>query len=317
MPKDTPPPTRRGPDPIVRGSRTPSDASWRADALGASRHTRWVDELRVPLDDHDPEKAATICAEVTRRALRDLAPAVILLGSEERRRLQALAAYVVFLFDFANQTGLEGERLAQINRVEFDLDRALDGEPPGQPVFISMARAHASSPWPQEALDALLSVARLRVSQPRPATVREAELDARRLGAALSEAWLGSGASDAWVDLAAGLVRVAELVGLRESVRRHRSRLAISELPEDWLATTGRANEIRAAVTAESLRIRKLMRQPAADSASRGTHRAARYARKAGLELLDRVDALGEEILEVPPSLGAISRLRLLASSWF
>src|SRR5439155_26703030 len=97
-----------------------------------------------------------------RGLLADFAPAVLLLSAEERRRVQALVAYIHTLFDFARQHGVEGERLAQINRWEFTLELALSGQKVGQPIFVAMVREHALRPWPEGALDEIASCARRR-----------------------------------------------------------------------------------------------------------------------------------------------------------
>ncbi len=117
----------------------PEGVAWRADALAGSRHRRLLDEIPRPQDDFDPARSAALCAAICRELLRDFAPGLALLEPAERRRLQALAAYVRTLFDFARQRGLEGERLAQINRWEFTLETALSGQAVGQPVFVAMA----------------------------------------------------------------------------------------------------------------------------------------------------------------------------------
>lgn len=140
-----------------------ADPSWRADALGRSRHSRLASEVREPLDDADPERAERMCAEVTRDALGDFAPALLLLSADRRRRTQALTAWTVALFDFALRpglAGLDGDRLAQINAWEFRTEEALDGNPPGQPVFVTMARENETRPWPREALDRVVAAAR-------------------------------------------------------------------------------------------------------------------------------------------------------------
>jgi hypothetical protein len=64
------------------------------------------------------------------------------------------------MLDFASQPGLEGERLAQLNRWEFETESALEGRPAGQPVFVAMSEAHRNRPWPTKALEALGRVAR-------------------------------------------------------------------------------------------------------------------------------------------------------------
>jgi len=140
--------------------RHPDEPAWRADALARSPHTRLADEVPQPLADFDEARAFALCGEICRALLGDLAPALLLLPRPERRRAQALAAWVRTLFDFARQRGVEGERLAHINRWEFALEEALAGRPVGQPVFVAMAAAARQRPWPAEALAAILAVAR-------------------------------------------------------------------------------------------------------------------------------------------------------------
>ncbi|MFQ5524831.1 MAG: hypothetical protein ACE5GX_01085 [Thermoanaerobaculia bacterium] len=141
----------------------PLDPAWRADALGRSRHSRLADEVRNRVDDSDPGRAELVCARIAREALGDYAPALILLSKERRRRAQALAAWTATLFDLALRpglAGLDGDRLAQINAWEFQTEEALEGDPPGQPVFVMLARVGEGEPWPREALDRIVAAAR-------------------------------------------------------------------------------------------------------------------------------------------------------------
>ena len=125
-----------------------------------SSHSRLIDELCAPTHDPDPQRARTLCAEICRELLADLAPVLLLLPAAERRRVQALTAYTRTLVDFALDDGMHGERLARINRWEFSLEQALDGEAPGQPVFVAMATVEADRPWARHALDGLSVAAR-------------------------------------------------------------------------------------------------------------------------------------------------------------
>jgi hypothetical protein len=204
--------------------RHPADPAWRADALGASRHRRLADEIPQPKDDFDTARAEALCAEICREALRDYAPGLALLTPADRRRAQALTAYTRTLFDFARQRGLEGERLAQINRWEFTLESALSGRPVGQPVFVAMARCEGERPWPREALDELATAARRSVTRDagHPWTVD----DDRRLASALLAAWMGADAYDA---VAEGTV--AEALGLRRRLQTHATRREASSKP--------------------------------------------------------------------------------------
>jgi hypothetical protein len=189
-----------------RGER-PADPSWRADALAGSRHSRLADELTPPLADFDPERAAALCAQVSRDLLGDYAPALVLLPAAERRRAQALVAYARTLFDFARQRGVAGERLAQINRWEFDLERALAGEAVGQPVFVALAAADAHRPWSRPALAALGAVARRAAAQERPVRLGSDAEAAGAVARAAAEAWLGEPPAPPVARLATFLLR--------------------------------------------------------------------------------------------------------------
>ncbi|HEX5759604.1 MAG TPA: squalene/phytoene synthase family protein, partial [Thermoanaerobaculia bacterium] len=202
----------------------------RADALARSRHAR-LDTTAAPLADDDPDRAAALCAAVCRAALADFAPALLLLPPAERSRLQALVAYARTLFDFAADPGVEGERLAQINRWQFALESALGGEPAGQPVAVAMAREHARRPWPQEALDGVAAAARQRVAQPRAATAAEADRRAERFAAAVGEALLGETLAAEAAAFGGALLRLHALHHLGEAVAGNRWPLPADELP--------------------------------------------------------------------------------------
>ncbi len=187
----------------------PPGASWRADALAASPHRRLADDIPAPLADFDTERAAALCAAVTRDLLRDFAPALALLAPDERRRVQALAAFARTLFDFACQRGVEGERLAQINRWDWELEAALAGQPAGQPVFVAVAAADRQRPWPRPALTALGALAR-RLARREEPRIAGAEADA--LAAALAEALFDRPATPAVRALGAAAFVAAGLV---------------------------------------------------------------------------------------------------------
>lgn len=265
-----------------------------------------------PLQDHDAEKAAAVCAEIARRGLEDFAPALVLLSPAERRRVQALAAFGLTLFDFARQSSLEGEKLAQINRWSFDLESTLAGSPPGQPVFVLLAVTHAQEPWPEEALLELANRARRRALRPRAGSVAEVERDARRLAVGLTAALVPE-AADAVVDGLATLLRVRRLLRLGEDRRRHQAGLARDELPEDWERGPTSERELALAVRQECARLAAALDDAGwLTTLPRRWRHAAGYAVLGARKLVQRCDALGEGALDAPPCLGAGERLALL-----
>ena len=269
------------------------DSSWRADALARSPHSRLASEMREPLDDADPHRAERLCAEVTRDALGDFAPALLLLSADRRRRAQVLTAWTVALFDFALRpgfAGLDGDRLAQINAWEFRTEEALDGSPPGQPIFVAMAREEIASPWPREALDEIVAMSRRWALAPEPANQADnddkddADLErAVELGRALCSALFGAECLDALATRS-----VAPLVGIA---------ILQTQIPPGVLAQGARAAWIE---ESEAIRV---------TGAPPGWRRAASYARRA-LRARLRPSSSGAK-------LGLATRLRLLALSIF
>lgn len=290
----------------------PTAPEWRADAMAASRHSRLLDELRLPQAEEDPEAAARLCGEVCRNALRDLAPALLLLPAAERRRAQALAAYTLVLFDFARQSGFEGERLSQINRWQFHLEEALGGAPAGQPIFLCLQLEERQRPWSREALDGLADAARHRVAVRRPATAAARAAELERLASGLTGTLLGAEKAAA-TRLAGGLLRLFSLLDLAEGLRRHDARLPLVELPDSWDPATGADRDrLAEAVRRESRRARPLLEPARFRELAPRWRPAARFLALAGRALLRRVEGAGAEVVERPPRLGLGARLGLL-----
>jgi hypothetical protein len=310
-----------GGEPEATRERHP-DGSWRADALGRSRHARLTEHLRQPLDDCDPDKARRLCAAVCRDLLADFAPALLRVAAAERFRCQVLATWLRSLFDFAGEGGIEGERLASLNRLEFTLDQALAGDVQGQPAYVGMALEERRRPWPRPALDALMVAARRRIVAPRLATAEQLEADALALSAAVGTALLGAepdrSPDGGVVTLGAGVLRLRALLDLGPALRRHRAGLPLDELParDDPRQPLDR-RALDAAVRAELGRIRPALAGSASLAAAPVAYRGAlRYLRLAARALAERIERQGWEVVSAPPSLGLGARLALLARSF-
>jgi phytoene/squalene synthetase len=246
--------------------------------------------------------------------MRDLAPALILLPLAERYRLQALIAYCLTLFDFVRQTGLEGERFAEINRWEFHLEAALDGTPPGQPVFVLLADIETREPWTREGFDRLHATARRRCAVARPTDQAALEKEAVDLAAAVTTAFLGGGSSEL-VELVAAVLRAGSLVNLGEDLRRHRARLPVSELPDVWESElVAPPQHLDSLVQSECSRLAPALTSDAGvTTAPSNLRRAIEYVRLASLNLVQQVDRLGAAVITAPPQLNLTARLLLLA----
>ncbi|HXU33375.1 MAG TPA: squalene/phytoene synthase family protein [Thermoanaerobaculia bacterium] len=294
--------------------RHPDDPAWRADALGASRHSRLADELRPPdARRPDPEAAIELCADLTRSRLGDFAPALALLTRPERRRAQALVAHAAVLFDFARQRGVEGERLAAINRWEYALDEALSGRPPGQPIFAGMSREQGRRRWSIEGLNALCACARRRAVRGQPATAEEAERDARALAQAVAHAWLGAPPSNEIEALGAGLIRLHRLQNLGSETTAGRCPLPRSEVG-DAAPNPPAVPALLASAQKECGRLRALFLGGARGlpALPAGVRQTVAYALFAGLDLLSQIEEADGSLLVTPPKIGLRTRIGLI-----
>lgn len=297
----------------VRGEH-PTGDDWRADALASSRHSRLIDELVLPTDDFDRGRAIEVCSAIARNVLRDFAPALILLPAELRLRAQVLAAYTATLFDFSLQTGVEGERLAALNRWEFDLERAFEGSPVGQPVFVLLADENRRHAWDREAFDRLTAAARERIVATRPATSEDADRRASGLAIGLLRALAGRQLDDAarW---AGAVIRVRHLTTAEEDVRRKRPQLPSDRLPLEWLEDEeARRRELAAAIAAEATELRRELESQGSviRGLPRELRRAARYVDGAAASLLARSQRASTSALR----LGPLPRVGHLLRAW-
>jgi phytoene/squalene synthetase len=294
----------------------PDDPEWRADALGASRHSRLADEIRPPdanAERPDPEAAIELCADLTRSRLGDFAPALALLTRPERRRAQTLVAHVAVLFDFARQRGVEGERLAAINRWEYALDEALSGRGVAQPIFAAMSREQGRRRWAIEGLNALCACARRRAIHGQPATAEEAERDARKLAQAVGHAWLGAPLSHEIEALGAGLIRLHRLQQLGSETAAGRCPLPRAEVGE--AAPIPPAEPLLlAAAKKECGRLRALFLGGARGlpALPAGVRQTTAYALFAGLALLSQIEEADGSLLVTPPKIGLRTRIGLI-----
>jgi phytoene/squalene synthetase len=297
----------------------PEGGDWRADSLSRSRHSRLDAEISRPAEDFDEEKAAALCADITRGLLGDFAPALLLLPATERRRAQALVAYAHTLFDFARQHGVEGERLAQINRWEFTLEAALSGQPVGQPIFLRMARENERRRWPVDALDELAAGARRRALRRQPATVADAEVEALSLGRAVAAALLEKSLNAEVDGLASALVRLWSLQHLGDEVDRRRCPLPASEVPEGEPGQWDRA-QLAESARRECARLRgRFLKAPRGlADLPHGYRRAAVFSLLAALRLLTEIEDPERDVLATPLHLGVGARIGfLLRARWF
>lgn len=275
--------------------------------------------VRPPTDDPGEEKATLLCAGIARNVLGDFSPALLLLPGTERQRAQALLAYASTLFDFAREPGLEGEKLARINRWEYTLETALSGQPVDQPVFLRMGRENERRRWPVDALDELAACARRRALRRRqPATIADADVEALSLGRAVAAALLEKDLNAEIDGLASALVRLGSLQRLGGEMSRDRCPLPASEVSPGEGGQYDPAQVLDSA-RRECQRIRsRLLRAPRGlVGLPHGYRRAAVFSLLAALRLLTEIEDKETDLLKTPPRLGVGSRIGfLLRARW-
>ncbi|HYL06629.1 MAG TPA: squalene/phytoene synthase family protein, partial [Thermoanaerobaculia bacterium] len=270
--------------------------------------------LRTPAAAPDAP-SGDLAAELTREALGDFAPALLLLPATERARVRALFAYACTLLGCAGEHGMEGERLARIGRWEADLERALGGEAGATPpICLRMARENGRRRWPPDALDELAACARQRVLHPRPASPAEAEAGARSLARAAGGALLEASLNAEVNGFGGALIRLHAVQHLGAALARGRC-----PLPEDeGQDLAGEA--LGAAVQRECARLRpRLLRAPRGlIELPAAYRRAGVFSLLAGLRLLSEIEEAGAGVLAAPPHLSPATRIGLLARArWF
>ena len=303
------------PPPAGTGERSPDDATGERPSRAAgsgpdplrSEHSTFRD-LEAPRDDYDPERARAVCAQITRDALRDFAPALVLLPAADRLRAQAVVAYARTLLDFARDRSLEGERLAQINRFEFALEAALGGEPAGQPVFVQLAALERDAPWPREAFDAFAAIARSRISVGLPLRDRAAEEQRRRLARAALHALTGASPAPELEALGAAVLRAGSLLAWHDALWYHRPDLALTQ-------DEAPSQRYREAVAAEERAVTAVLAESrgAVAALPRRLRPAARYTVRAAAALARRAAAHPDAAKS--PRLSAGTRLWFLLRS--
>ena len=182
-------------------------------------------------------------AEVTARCLGDLSRVLELLTDHERDRAILLAALTDALFDVArgegpgavdagNSVANPAGRIDDLNRIAFQVARALRGEAP-ESVFLELFAAEARRrTFTRRALDELFAAARAVAREPRPADEATLDVRARQLGEALATALLGAEPPASLVDLAAGSIRLVRLQHLSVDLRSRSVTLPVSDLAE-------------------------------------------------------------------------------------
>jgi hypothetical protein len=302
----------------------PVDPRWRADLLAPSTHSRLV-AAAAPAPKEDPvtvnhaaernpqqERLDAHCARTARALLGDFAPALLLLPATERMRVRTLLTYAGALLACAVQPALDGERLTHINRWEAALERAMGGSGGLPPLCARMARENTRRRWPADALDELAACARRRTLQARPATVADAEAEARSLARAVVGALL-EGRLNAEVNGFAGaLIRLRALQGLGAALARGEC-----PLPEDECLGI---SDLEAAIGRECARLRpSLLRAPRGLVELPASYRRAGvFCLLAALRLLSEIEDSPPRLAAAPPHLGMATRIGMLARArWF
>lgn len=182
----------------------------------------------------DEAAALRRCAAVSERCLGDFGRTLELLTARERERAILLAALVDALLDVAAGPGPAdaAQRVADLNRIAFQLARILRGETPESAYLKLLAAEARRRSFTRRALDELFAAARLIARDRRPADTAALDARSRQLGEAVVTALLGAEATPSVVDLAAGAIRLVRLQQLALDLPHGLCSLPSGELPE-------------------------------------------------------------------------------------
>lgn len=208
------------------------------------------------------DEAASLrhCSELAERHLGDFARVLSLFTERERLRATLLLALVDAIFDVAGMPVPVAERVENLNRIAFQVARALRGEATEAAFFRLFAGEARRRSFTRPALDELFAAARVAARSPRPETSADLDVRAHQLGEAIATALLGAEPTAAVVDLAAGLIRLTRLQALPMQISRSPQRgcwLPLAELPEPLQYRSD--DELADAVTRECVALHHLL----------------------------------------------------------
>ena len=179
-----------------------------------------------------------------------------------------------------------------------------------------MAAAHRRRPWPPEALDEIVTTARRRAVTPRPETRRDGFASAMRLGAALACAQLGAPQPPEVARFAGALLRLALIQRLGAEIEAGRCCLALEDLGDDVAGGSAKPDlrQIVRAVRGQCQRMRPdlLAIGKAFADLPDAYRQPVAYLLLASLRLLAELEDADSPFLDRPPTIGRLTRLRLL-----
>ncbi len=113
-------------------------------------------------------------------------------------------------------------------------------------------------------------------------------------------------------DWGVAILRLANLLRLKEDLRRHRPQLAISSLPPAWADSVERIALLSGAIRSVCEDLEESILQGTPPSIPRAWRACANYVGLAAVDLLEKTQRLGAEIARQRPQLGAARCLWLL-----
>jgi phytoene synthase len=266
--------------------------------------------------------AAEAYAEVerlTRRRARNFAYGIMVLPREKRQAIAAIYAFARRVDDVA-----DGELPPQEKRAQLEaLDAALDAAPGHEPMLVALADARRRFPIPADALRAIVAGGLQDLDQARYASFDDLLGYCRKVAGAVGVACVAVYGSDD-VQRAETLGIALQLINILRDVAED-WRLGRVYLPQDELASFGvtedqiahgRADDRwRALMTFQATRARAYLQDGLRLLDTLDGRSALCVSTFAGLyrATLDRIEARGFDVFDGPPSLSALTKLRIVS----
>ena len=284
----------------------------------------------VPLPPQPLELTAcySYCEALARARTHNYPVASLFAPSQVRRHIHAVYAFARCADDFADEPEYDGRRARELDRWEERLHSCYYGEPPDHPVFVALADTVKRYELPITEFSALITGFRADLDRQRYNSMTDLRsytaLSAEPFGRLLL--YLGGYREPALLryveDLCSGLAMARMLQDLPANYERGRIYIPEDDLhhfrvTEDDIANRRATTGVGALVRYQVAHIRGLFERARPLVEEIGNNYAIEMALiwHGGMRILDKIDAVGKNILRQRPKLNSFDKAQVVLRS--
>jgi phytoene synthase len=268
------------------------------------------------------EEAYAEVERLTRARARNFAYGIMVLPKAKRRAIAAIYAFAREVDDIADGEAPPDEKRSRLE----ELHRRLDGPPDGDAMWVALADARNAFPISGQALHDLVDGGLIDLDRSRYATFDELRDYCAHVAGAVGVACIGVYGADQ-PQRAEALGIALQLINIIRDVRED-WRLGRVYLPQDELASYGVTEEDiasarltpdwQALMAYQAARARSYLDDGLSLLTFLDKRSSACVGTFAGLyrATLDRIEANGFDVFDGPPHLSALTKLRIVGSSF-